>query len=201
MSYQKTIRREFTSNSLRLVFLCPAGWKARESQHDEEIDIHLLGPRNDADTYSTSLAVSVMPAAGQTVQAAAQELLVRFHAAFPCETRGPIPATVAGRPAFRVEVSYSIPLPLNNVTARPTPVQESTVFARAGDHLIELRYAAAAEEFAAWQPAFETLLASFELHEEVSETSAASLLAVRETPATYHTPGEDVDDATTPDRG
>jgi len=193
--------REVTFLSQTVAFRSPAAWKVREATRDNEAEIHLLGPRNQANTYSTSAAIRLAPAQGQTAQAAANELLATYRAAFPCETKGPTPLTVAGVRAYRVEIAYVMPLPLNNVLAQPTPLRESVVLLRHGDLLIELRYAAAEEMYAAWLAVFETLLHSLSFSgKEASAAVALEMtdafpLALRETRSSYHIEEDENDDA------
>lgn len=189
-------RYEMAGDALRLACTVPVGWKARETGHAGEIDVQWLGPRNQADTYSTSLAIHSAPAADRTAQAAAQALAVLWRSA-AFETRGPTPVAVASRPAYRVDCAYSAPLPLRSAVARPTPIQEATVFVRWGDQLIELRFAAPADGFAVWQPAFEALLASL----QVVESSPAAAMAVRDAREVYQTAGSEDDDTGTGDGG
>lgn len=189
-------RYEIVDDALRLVCAVPRGWKARESVRAGEIDVQWLGPRNQADTYSTSLAIHCAPAAGRTAQAAAQALAVLWRSA-AFETRGPTTVTVASWPAFRVECAYAAPLPLHSVLARPTPIQEATVFVGWGDRLIELQFAAPADDFTAWQPAFDTLLASL----RVVESSPAVAIAVRDAREVYQTSRSEDDGSATGDGG
>lgn len=189
-------RYEIADDALRLACTVPTGWKARETVRAGEIDVQWLGPRNQADTYSTSLAIHSAPAADRTAQAAAQELAILWrNAAF--ETRGPTPVMIVSGPAYRVDCAYSAPLPLHSALARPTQIHEATVFVRWGDQLVELRFAAPAEEFAVWQSAFDTLLASL----RVVEGSPAGVVAVRDTREEYQASRSEDDDSTTGNRG
>lgn len=151
---------EITFHSQTVAFRYPLTWKARKTIRDDEAEVHLLGPRNQANTYSTSVAIRLAPAQGQTAQAAALALLATYRTAFPCETEGPTALTIAGSRAYRVEIAYAMPLPLNSLLAQQTPVRETVVFVSHGDLLIELRYAAAEEMFTAGLAVFEALLHS-----------------------------------------
>jgi len=73
---------------------------------------------------------------------------------------------------LEIEFGYLMPLPLNNVNARPTPMRERHVFFKQGERLYELYYMALAEHYSTWLEAFRTLVQSFALPEEaVSQAS------------------------------
>jgi hypothetical protein len=60
-----------------------------------------------------------------------------------------------------VEVVYAMPLPPNSVRPQWTEIRQCTVFFKRGEQLYELHYAAPAEDYPTWLPAFRALARSF----------------------------------------
>jgi len=199
MDRRRYIRFESDKGPWTFSFLRPAGWKLRESIELDRVDIHLLGPRNQANTYSTSLAVSVTQAAGQTAKTAAEALLESYRAAWPCQTQGPTSAIMAGVAVQRVEISHVMLLPLNSLHPQETAIRERFLIFRCNDTLIELRYAAPAEDFDRSLAAFERLQASIAIAPAGGDAllfkpAPQPRLAVAEQQAEYRTERENTDD-------
>jgi hypothetical protein len=150
-------------------FLYPAGWRAREIVEEGHVDTYITGPRNRAETYSTSFAVGVTPAADRTPAEAATELLAKYRSAFSIQEQGPFSTTVAGRPAVEVEIAYWMPLPLNSIHPQRTVIRECNAFFKRGNQLYELRYAATEEDYETWLEAFRTLVESFAFSEKSTD--------------------------------
>jgi hypothetical protein len=147
-------------------FLYPVGWDVREIVEDGYVEIFILGPVSRAGTYSTSLSVGMIRAAGQTPLEAANVLVSKYRAAFKAQERGPFSVTVAGRPAVEVEIAYSMLLPLNSLDAKQTPICERRIFFEENNQLYELDYTAPEEDYETWLGAFRTLVESFAFSEE-----------------------------------
>jgi len=143
------------------IFLYPADWKTRAIAENGRREVFITGPRNRAAAYSTSLAVVVTRSTAASPAEAAAELLTRYRAAFNSHGTGPSVTTVAGLPAVEVEVAYAMPLPPNSIRPQWTEIRQRTVFFRRGGQLYELHYAAPAEDYPTWLPAFRTLAQSF----------------------------------------
>ena len=147
-------------------FLYPAGWKAREIIEKGYAGVFIAGPRNQAGTFSVSFTVGVMFGIVQTAKEAATAFVSSHRLAFDCQELGQVFATVAGRPAVKVEIAYSMPLPLNSVKPQDTLIRERRVFLKRNGHLYELDYAATEEDYATWLGAFRTLVESFAFPEK-----------------------------------
>lgn len=147
-------------------FLRPAGWEVRESVENDTIEAFIVGPRNQADTYTTSLTVEVLPAPEQTPEEAATDLLSRYRSFSSFQELGRASGTVAGHPAVEVEFAYSMPLPLNSVDPERTVIRQRRIFLKCSDQLYELRYAAPEEDYETWLGAFRTLVQSFTFPQE-----------------------------------
>ncbi len=148
------------------VFLYPADWKARAVAENGRREVVITGPRNRAGAYSTSLAVAATRSAASSPAEAAAELLARYRAAFNSQGTGPSATTVAGLPAVEVEVVYAMPLPPNSIRPQWTEIRQHTVFFKRGGQLYELHYAAPAEDYPTWLPAFRALVQSFAFETE-----------------------------------
>jgi hypothetical protein len=200
MSTNGYTRYELSGAPGVLSFLYPSGWRLRATAQGNQMDVHILGPRNRANTYSTSLALSVTTAAGKSARAAAEEMLAAYRSALHCQTEGPTSVTVAGVSAQRVDIVQAMPLPPNSLDAQETLIHERSIFFRWRDALFEARYAAPQEDFDDWLAAFDALLRSLVLlappdDQNVLPTLApAPALVVAEERAAYRTQGSEEDD-------
>jgi hypothetical protein len=79
MAEQNYLSHQMDRLNVSCVFLHPAGWEARESEENDTREVFIVGPRNRADTYTTSLTVKVTPAPEQAPEEAAAELLSRYR--------------------------------------------------------------------------------------------------------------------------
>ena len=185
--------------SASCAFLYPADWDVREIVQDDAIEIFIVGPRNQADTYTTSLTVEVSLAPEQTPEAAAAALLSRYRSMSSFQELGRAAGMVAGYPAVEVEFAYSMPLPLNSINPEWTVIRQRRIFLKRGDQLYELRYVAPQEDYETWLDAFRTLVQSFNFPEEpVSSVSYRPVITaapqyVREGGMVYGTEGKESD--------
>lgn len=166
MAEQKYVSHQIDRPNAVCVFLHPAGWEARESVEKDTIEVFIVGPRNQADTYTTSLTVEVSLAPEQTPEEAAAELISRYRSFSSFQELGRASGTVAGHPAVEIEFAYSMPLPLNSVDPELTLIRQRRIFLKRGDQLYELRYAAPEENYETWLEAFRTLVQSFTFPQE-----------------------------------
>ncbi len=200
MSNNGYTRHELSGPVGYFSFLYPAGWRLRETIGGTQMDVHILGPRNRANTYSTSLALSITAAAGKSARMAADEMLAVYRSAFSRQTEGPISITVAGASAQRVDIIQAMPLPPNSLDAQETVIHECSVFLRWHDALLEARYAAPQEDFDNWLAAFDTLLSSLVRPAPPNEQSMYAAPTdtpnpvVAEEHEEYRTPEEEEDD-------
>ena len=162
-------RYESHQPQISYTFLYPADWQVREIVKDGYMETFIGGPRNQAGTYSISVAVGVTRAANQTPAEAAAKLLSKFRSAFSIQEQGPFSTTVAGRPAVEVEIAYWMPLPLNSLHPQRTVIRERSIFFRRRDQLYELNYAAPEEDYETWLGAFQTLVESFAFPEKPTD--------------------------------
>lgn len=200
MSNNGYTRYELSGAPGVLSFLYPSGWRLRAATQENQMDVHMLGPRNRANTYSTSLALSVTMAAGKSARAAAEEMLAAYRSALPCQTEGPTSVTVAGVSAQRVDIVQAMPLPPNSLDAQETLIHERSIFFRWRDALLEARYAAPQEDFDDWLAAFDALLHSLVLLAPPDDQNVLSTLAAAPAPVVgeervaYRTQGSEEDD-------
>ena len=47
--------------SIPFTFRYPVGWQTREIVRDEDVEVFIAGPRNEADTYSVTLTIRLRP--------------------------------------------------------------------------------------------------------------------------------------------
>jgi len=148
-------------------FLYPEDWKVREIINEDSIEIFIAGPRSRGDTFTTSMTVRGYMGRSQTLEELTTEYINRYRplARFKviAQTRG----VLDGNEAVEVEVAYVMPLPLNNVNARMTPIRERRIFLKREKRIYELIYAAAEEDYEAWLPTFQTLVRTFAFKEKI----------------------------------
>lgn len=161
MAEQNYVSHQMDRPNTSCTFLRPAGWEVRERVENDTAEVFIVGPRNRADTYTTSLTVEVSPAPEQTPEEAAAELLARYRAFSSFQELGRASGTVAGHLAVEIEFAYSMPLPLNSVDPEWTVIRQRRIFLKRGDRLYELRYVAPEEDYETWLEAFRTLVQSF----------------------------------------
>ena len=108
-------------------FLYPAGWKVREIEEKDYSEVFIAGPRNEADTFTVSLIVSIIPARGRggesgTLDEAMAAYLARYQPSADFREISRAWGTLVGTDAVEIEISYTMSLPLNNVDAKDTPI-------------------------------------------------------------------------------
>jgi hypothetical protein len=162
-------RYESHQPQISYTFLYPADWQIRETVKDGYMETFIGGPRNQAGTYSISIAVGVTRMANQTPAEAATTLLSKFRSSFSIQEQGPFSTTVAGRPAVEVEIAYWMPLPLNSLHPQRTVIRERSIFFRRGNQLYELNYAATEEDYETCLGDFRVLVESFAFPEKPTD--------------------------------
>jgi hypothetical protein len=185
-----------TNPRLDFSFLYPEGWNAREVREENYDEIFVTGPRNNKNTYSPTLIVSVTLSerAGGEFEAL-EELVADYlnrRKEFPgfkelLRTKG----TFASHQAMEFVISYVMPLPLNSVNPRDTTIVERRIVVQRGLYFYELIYRAVEEDYHAFLDAFRNAARTFGFHREMAEPSPlvtqAPALSLRERPADYET--------------
>jgi hypothetical protein len=162
-------------------FLHPEDWSIREIINENSIEIFIAGPRNRANTFTTSMTVRGHVGRGQTLEKLTAEHINRYRplAGFKviAQTRGVLDGDVA----VEVEIAYVMPLPLNNVNAQMTPIRERRIFLKQEERIYELIYAATEEDYQTYLPSFKALVHTFEPAAEIqAETFQPLLTSVEE---------------------
>jgi hypothetical protein len=193
----------FTSANPKLdfSFLYPGDWQVRESQGANYDEVFILGPRNRENTYSLALVVRVTPTARNGGQYANLEELITDYlvqskrlAGFQKISRAQ--GYLAGVAATEVEISYTIPLPINTVNPKETRIVERRIFFNKGDNFYEVMLSAIEEDYYQYLGAFKDVVRTFEFRDDTTRrvyrplVMPAPVQAVRES-----TTGYDVDKA------
>jgi len=152
-----------------LAFLYPEDWNIREIINEDSIEIFIAGPRNRADTFTTSMTVRGYVGRGQTLEKLSAEYIDRYRPLAGFKVVAQTKGALDENEAVEVEIVYTMPLPLNNVNARMTPVRERRIFLKRGKHIYELIYAATEEDYEAWLPTFRILARTLTFKERIGE--------------------------------
>jgi len=122
-------RAAFTSKNPRLdfEFLYPAAWEVREFDRDGHSEVFILGPRNREDTFSLTITVHVFPSQEQegkyaTVAEVVEDYRRKNRQLLGFREISRAWGTLVGVDAMEIEISYTFPLPVNNVNAKETPI-------------------------------------------------------------------------------
>ena len=194
-------RTAFTSTSPRLdfKFLYPGAWQVREFDQEGHSGVFILGPRNRDDTFSLTITVHVFPAWERkgkfaTVAEVVEDYLRKSRQLANFREISRARGTLVGVDAVEIEISYTMPLPLNNVNAKETPIMERKIMFKKGPQFYELVYTAVAEDYYAYLESFRDAVSTFKFREEREEARAFRPLvtltptyAVREKPEEYET--------------
>ena len=192
-------RTAFTSTNRRLdfEFLYPAAWQVREFDRDGHSVAFILGPRNRDDTYSLTITVHVFPAWERkgkfaTVAEVVEDYLRKSRQLASFREISRAQGTLVGVDAIEIEIGYSIPLPINNVNSKETPIIERKIIFKKGAQFYELTYAAVAEDYYAYLESFRDAVSTFKFRREREEARAfqplvtlTPMYAVREGPEEY----------------
>lgn len=194
-------RTAFTSTNPRLDFrfLYPAVWQVREFDRDGHSAAFILGPRNQDDTYSLIMTVHVFPAWEQdgkftTVAEVVDDYVRKSRQLANFREISRARGALVGVDAVEIEIGYSIPLPINDVNAKDTPIMERKIVFKKGSQFYELAYAAVAEDYYAYLESFRDAVSTFKFRREKEEARVFQPLvtltptyAVREKPEEYKT--------------
>ena len=150
---------------LDFTFEYPGNWitGAERGRAQPYWQLTILGPRNDADSYTTGITIRKQSTKESgALYKSLQELIQARKQGYAA---GPDARTIrdAVRPmgslqAQDLEFSYVVPLPIDNPAARPTRLQTRIVAFAFGDSLYELTYSADEGDFKTYEPVFTHLL-------------------------------------------
>ena len=180
MKPQNYVVFQSPSQQVPYTFLYPADWQLRETVDKERVKIFIAGPRNQEDTYTVAFTVRIRSASAQKPEGVLFDFLDRFQQMPGFQEIGRSSGMVAGQPALEVELSYSMPLPLNSANPQMKTIRERYILFEFDDSLIELIYAAPDDTYDAWLPDFRTLVQTFVLPENHGDEAYHSLVGVAE---------------------
>ncbi len=165
-------RAAFTSINPRLdfEFLYPAAWQVREFDRDGHSEVFILGPRNRGDTFNLTMTVHVFPTQERngkyaTVAEVVEDYLRKSRQLSDFREISRAWGTLVGVDAVEIEISYTMPLPLNNVDAKDTPIVERRIIFKKGPQFYELTYTAAAEDYYTYLESFEDAVRTLKFRE------------------------------------
>lgn len=152
-------------------FLYPTGWKVREIEAKDYSEVFIAGPRNEADTLTLSLIVSIIPAREKggsfsTLDEMMADYLAKYEPSVNFREISRAWGTFAGVDAVEIEISYTFPLPINNVNAKETPIMERKIIFKKDSQFYELAYTAVAEDYYTYLESFKDAVSTFKFREE-----------------------------------
>ncbi|MBM3235691.1 DUF1795 domain-containing protein [Candidatus Poribacteria bacterium] len=165
------------SQQVPFTFLYPAGWQAREIVGEDGVEVFIAGPCNQENTYTVSFSVR-FSSAPETPEAAMATFLERYRQAPDFCEIGRASGMVASHPAIEVEITYTMPLPLNSLNLQLKIIRERRICFKNDNSLIELIYTAPDEMFNTWLPDFRTLVQTFTLPVEPIDAVFYPLISV-----------------------
>lgn len=158
---------------LRVEFEYPSGWKILEDEGkiDAYNQVFVKGPRNAADTFTSTVVVCALPARSaqskgrfDTVQHLRENYTTHLYRDPKfLETSN---TSIQGRPAESVAAAYTLPPAGARLPQGPspknveTPMRARAFFTRDGDVLYQFIYSADSREFARHEAEFEHLVRS-----------------------------------------
>lgn len=187
----------FTSTNPKLdfLFLYPGDWQAREVGGADYNEVSILGPRNREGTFSLALMVRVVYTGDAVGQRDSLERLVQDYLAHSKRSPGfreisRAYGSLAGVSATEIEIGYTIPLPINNVNAKQTPIIERRIFLLRGSHFYEVMYSAVEEDYYRYLEAFKNLVRTFEFRDDATPYVYRPLVMPAPAPALRERPSE-----------
>ena len=189
-----------TDFAIPFTFRYPVGWQIREIIEDNDVELFIAGPRNQANTFSAAFTIRLWPAPALTPQAAAEDFLERFNQRSGFQQTAQMWMLVNGNPALEVEISFITHLPMHSIRSEKTQIRERRIFLPFGDALLEFIYSATAEMYDDWLPAFYQLANSLTPIETPPEpiytiTGFPAAVPLQEPPPEYDSNGGEDDDA------
>ncbi len=164
-------RFESANPKLNFSFLYPADWQVKGIEEKTYSEAFVRGPRNQADTFSAGITVTVIPtreAGGEfaTVEEALADHIARSQGLASWRELSRTSGFFLSSPAIEVTISYTLRLPLNSLLAQTTSIVERKLIVKRGSRLYKITYWAAEEDYYAFLPAFRDVVRTFEFLDE-----------------------------------
>lgn len=164
MTANNYIRFMSTNPRLNFSFLYPEGWQASEAEERNYCQVFIRGPRNKANTYSTTIVVNVLPSEMNLDEKAA-DYLTKAEKARAFRLISTAKGFLAGTEAVEFLVSYNAPLPIYSVNSTETKILERRIIIKRGERFYELTYNAIEEDYDTYLHAFESAARTFEFRD------------------------------------
>ena len=153
--------------SFDFTFEYPQNWIAglEEGRQQPYAQAVILGPRNAADSYSAGLTIRRQPVKAlgglyESVEALRRSRRAQYAAAHDVEIISEGEQPLGKITAWRMELSYTVPLPSHSAEATPTRIRLLLVQFAVFEQLYELSFSADASEYLTYRHVFDHLLAS-----------------------------------------
>jgi hypothetical protein len=195
MNTPTTYTRFSSVNSqLGFSFLYPSDWQMREAGGTGYDEVSIIGPRNHDDTYSLGLNVRVTPVGQQfSLDRILSNYLNKrrryrnFREIFQARGR------LIGAEAIEAETSHTMPLPINTLHPKETPIVERRIFLYRGGNLYEIMYQAVEEDYDEYLDVFKNVLQTFQFRDDTARrvyrhrplVAPRAAQVVREEPSEY----------------
>ncbi len=198
MATDNYIRFTSTNPRFDFSFLYPASWQASETEEKGYSQVFVRGPRNKANTYSTTLVVNILPAGEMTLEEKVADYLTKAAKARAFKIVSTVKGFLAGAEAAELLMSYKTSLPIYSVKATDTTIIERRIIVRYANRFYELEYNAVEEDYDASLQAFENAARTFAFRDGEAQgfrsivvpvTVPAPALAVAEKRETYKPEG------------
>ena len=149
---------ESSHSNWPLAFLYPENWTVRELVERGSIEIFIAGPRDETGAAVASITVLGEKGKDKPLKQYVEDYINRFRSLNGFNLIARTEGSLNGYEAEEVEITYTMPLPLESINARPTPIRERRIFFKKGECLYELIYSAAEENYFTYLFAFQTLV-------------------------------------------
>ncbi|MFQ5594369.1 MAG: hypothetical protein ACE5HA_09490 [Anaerolineae bacterium] len=189
----------FSSSNPRFsfTFLYPEAWGVKIFEDEGHGEVFILGPRNDANTYSLALAVHVFPAEEEggkhvTLSQVMADRLERSKGLTGFRVISKARGSLAGVNALEFEVSYSIPLLVGGMRVEDTPIVERRILLKQAGRFCELMYRAVEEDYYTYLESFKDVVQTFKFQEDRAARAYRPLVqtpahVIGEEPGSYET--------------
>lgn len=188
MSTNNYVRFTSTKPRLDFSFLFPEGWQTSEAEERNYCQVFIRGPRNEANTYSTTIVVNVLPAGKMNLEERVADYLAKTGKTRAFKLISTAKGFLSGAEAVELLVSYDAPLPIYNVNATDTKILERRIIVKRGEHFYELTYNAVEEDYDAFLPAFENAARTFEFRDGEAKEFRPVVISVPTAPVPTREP-------------
>jgi hypothetical protein len=187
----------FRSDNFRLdfSFLYPGDWPLRETPGENYDQVTIVGPANTDQTFGLNLTVTVRlaskgPGSSDSPDLYAADYLEKAKRLPDFKEMSRARGSIADLPAIEIEASYTLPLPLNTVHARHTPIIERRIFLIKAGRVYEIAYSATQENSYEFLDVFKYVVRTFELREETSPMTYQPAITAIAVPALHESTSE-----------